>query len=407
MPLIITIAVAVAAVAAALALLWHFVGYALCMGLVGRRATDRGGEPSSTPSVSIIVPTYNEVEVAADRVENLRALRYPPEKYEVLFVDSGSTDGTREALRDAVRPEEPPSVSVITEEKRAGKASAINVGLARASGDVVLVSDANTMFDPDVLRQIAPHFDDPDVGAVAGRKQLPEAEGSLTGPYQFYRDLERLKATGETVLDSACQFVGELSAWRRGIARADTDSLSEDLDLSVRIRKKGYRIAYEPEAVAYEREPEEATEQVATNKRRTIGVLQTLAKHWRFLSTPVDTYRALIFPSRKTLQVLSPFLFLAAVGLYALVLSTAPYLGAVALGVPLVVGIASVAAIPRVTASFAPERAEAALSVGSLVGVARYLVLMEYTILLAWWEFLSSDYSVLWTKSDSDRPSAD
>ncbi|EMA53038.1 MULTISPECIES: glycosyltransferase [Halococcus] len=409
---------------------WQFVGYPLTMGLLARAkgATDEPPDtdnmsPSDTPFITVIVPSYNESSVVAKRVENLRKQIYPNDRYEVLFVDSGSTDGTADVLRDALDdlgPDDPP-MRLVEEGERSGKASAINHGVDQGHGEVVLVTDANSVFAPATIARVAPHFSNPTTGAVAGRLGVLDTGSSLTASNQFYRDLEHMKALGGALLGSVSQFDGELSAWRAGIVRADETSLSEDLDLSIRIHEAGYRITYEPRALVYESEPDTVAEQIASNKRRLIGTIQSLIRHWRYLVVPGDWYRALVFPSRKALPMFSPFLCLGSAVCFVVTLAVAPL---AALAAALLVGIAGIGTfgallavrddlladtLPTAASNDEPDEADGGSGteenggVRWLLGIARYVAVIEYTILLAWWDYLTGDYSVRWRKSASDR----
>jgi len=406
---------------------WQFVGYPLTMGLLASVVGIDGSPPTTAdqPLVTVIVPSYNEESVVERRVTNLVAQTYPNDRYEVLFVDSGSTDGTPHAVREALASldADGPPMELLMEGERNGKASAINLGLDRAQGEIVLVTDANTVFPPETIERVVPHFADPTVGAVAGQLTVLDADESLTGANQFYRDLEHMKAMGGSLLGSVCQFDGELSAWRAGLVRADETSLSEDLDLSVRVRKRGYRIAYEPRAVVSEPEPDTAAEQIASNKRRIVGTVQVLARHWRYLFVPADWYRGLVFPSRKTLPMLSPFLSIGAGGCFLVALMATPRTALVVGFVAALLGVGAFGALLAVrlhvtTDSDAesgpnvddgPENDPSSIErIGAgdgrrILAVARYVAIIEYTILLAWWEFLIGAYSVRWQKSASDR----
>jgi biofilm PGA synthesis N-glycosyltransferase PgaC len=149
-------------------LVWQFVGYSLLMGIVALRAKPKFKDRTYAPFVSIVVPAYNEEQVIKKRVENLDSLDYPKEKYEIIVVESGSTDATAQIVEEQIagRGHGEPRLKLVREGERRGKASAINAGKECASGEIILVTDANASFDRDVLREIAPHFADPKVGAV-------------------------------------------------------------------------------------------------------------------------------------------------------------------------------------------------------------------------------------------------
>jgi len=290
-------------------LIWQFVGYPSLMAVVALRAKPKNKDYSFQPFVSVIVPTYNEEKVIEKRIENLLDLDYSKDKYEIIVVDSGSTDKTADIIEAAIKKHEKnkPVLRFLKENERKGKASAINFGKKHAKGEIVLITDANSIFDKNVLKEMMPHFKNPKVGAVGGRYCVANPENPLASSESFYWDLEYLMRRGESTLDSACLFHGEINAWRKYLIDADTQMLSEDLDMCIRIRKKGYKIEYEPNAIVYEPSAITREDQVKQRKRTSVGTIQNMFKHWKYFLPPRDWYSLLIFPSHKGLAMFSPF----------------------------------------------------------------------------------------------------
>ncbi len=160
-------------------------------------------------------------------------------------------------------------------------------------------------------------------------------------------------------------------------------------------------VAFEPNAICYEPSPTSFNEQRTQKKRRCLGTIQNIAKHWRYLIVPKDWYRGIIFPSHKGLLMVTPFMF---VGIL---------LGYIAIGNPLLVlgHLVIVSALFLILLSvylrFAPRvhRADASTRPAkfSFLRVARYVLFDEYLLLLAWKDFFFGRYSVLWEKIDSTR----
>jgi cellulose synthase/poly-beta-1,6-N-acetylglucosamine synthase-like glycosyltransferase len=152
-------------------LIWQFLGYPIFMAFIALKPQRNYKDYTFQPYVSILVPTYNEKNMIRNRIENLISMNYPGDKYEIIVVDSGSGDGTAEIVDSFMKEyhDTDPALRLIREERRKGKASAINTGKNHSKGDIVLVTDANCIFDKNVLREMMPHFKDPSVGAVGGR----------------------------------------------------------------------------------------------------------------------------------------------------------------------------------------------------------------------------------------------
>jgi len=359
---------------------------------------------SYQPFISVLVPTYNEEAVIEKRIQNLRDLRYPKEKYEILVVDSGSVDATKSIVRRICHEGGSPQVTLVCEDQRMGKASAINCGTAHAAGDIILVTDANAVFDERVLAELAPHFKNSEIGGVGGQYVVANPENPLPHTEQFYWELECSLRSGETALDSACLFQGEINAWRKSVVDADTAMIGEDLDMSIEIRKKGYKVAFEPNAICYEPAPTSLSEQLTQKKRRCLGTIQNMFKHWQYLVVPRDWYRLIIFPSHKGLLMVTPFMFIGILLCYVLIWNVPLILDHIFItsALFLVVLFFYLRLVPRVQRL--PRHSSRKVSLLRLVW---YVLFDEYLLLLAWKDFFFRRYSVLWEKVGSTRPSGE
>jgi biofilm PGA synthesis N-glycosyltransferase PgaC len=387
----------IAVYALAALLIWVFVGYPLLM--LRFALVHRGPEKnySFQPFFSILVPTFNEEAVIEKRIQNLRDLRYPKDKYEILVIDSGSSDATKAIVQRLCAEGGAPLTKLVCENERRGKASAINCGSAQAAGEIILVTDANSFFDANVLAELGPHFERPEIGGVGGRYIVSNPNDPLPGTEQFYWQLEFLLRAGESALDSACLFEGSINAWRKGIVDADTAMIGEDLDMSIAIRKKGYKVAFEPKALSYEPAPTSFAEQLTQKKRRCLGTIQNIFKHWRYLIVPKDWYSLIIFPSHKGLLMVTPFMFAGILLGYVvsgdprLVLSNLFIMSALFL-ILLTIYLRFVPRLHQAYGSTLPAKF-------SFLRVARYVLFDEFLLLLAWKDFFSRRYSVLWEKN--------
>jgi biofilm PGA synthesis N-glycosyltransferase PgaC len=385
-------------------LIWQFVGYPVLMGIIALRAKPKEKNHSYAPFVSIIVPAYNEQRVIGKRIENLLSLDYRKDRYQIIVVESGSTDGTYQAVEDSIErnPTQTPQVKLIREEERRGKASAINLGKQHAEGEIILVTDANAAFEKNVLREMMPHFEDPKVGAVGGRYFVSNPDNAHASSESFYWELEYIMRSGESALDSACLFHGEINAWRKDLAEADASNLSEDLDIVFQIRRAGYKIEYEPTAKVYEPAATTAKGQITQRKRTTIGTLQCIFKHLDYLVPPRDLYSLLIFPSHKGLTMLSPFFLLAIPILYLLARDMGVILTHLSLTLFAFTVLLGVFLLLRAKLTVDTSRGTR-LSTSSLPKIAYYVLLNEYLVFIAWIDFILGRYSILWEKAETTR----
>jgi len=387
-------------------IIWQFVGYPTFMCIVGLTAKPQNKDYSFQPFISVIVPTYNEENVIENRIENLLELDYPKDKYEIVVVDSASTDKTVEIVNNIIKKQNDhePCIKLIEEEERRGKASAINIGKKHIKGEIALVTDANSLFDKNVLKEIAPYFKDPKIGAVGGRFVVKDPKNSIENSTQFYWDIEYIVRMGESSLDSACLFHGEINAWRKDIVEADEKSLSEDLDMVLKIKKQGYKIQYEPKAIVYEPAASNVTDQIKQRKRTSIGTIQNMFKHWRYLIIPADFYRAVIFPSHKSIVMFSPFLFIAVFVLYIASADISMVITHFLITLCVFSILLAILVLLMTKVSNSDIRTgKANFSLKSVPKIFHYVLLNEYLILLAWKDYLFGTYSVLWEKAETTR----
>ena len=199
------------------------------------------------PTVSLIIPAYNEEQTIGQKLENSLALDYPRDKLEVIVVSDGSTDQTAEVVRAyMIR-----GIQLVDLCKNVGKASAQNEAVRQANGDILLFTDAEVFFQPDVVRRLTRHFHDENVGCVVGKvvylneedTAVSEGEGSYWRYELFLRQKE--SELGNLVMGS-----GSIMAVRRGLFDPLDPAVSEDFVLPMGAAIQGYRTVYEPHAIA-------------------------------------------------------------------------------------------------------------------------------------------------------------
>ena len=249
------------------------------------------------PKVTMVIMSYNEEKTIAKKIENSLEIDYPKDKLEIFVVDSASTDKTQSIVNKVIKefykknPKDKRILKLIAQPKREGKASGINYGKERASGEIIIITDGNAMMNKMAIKNIVRHFDDPKVGGVCGRFEARDLHGTSTGEGgSIYWRIERMLRSGESNLDSCIHMSGEVTAFRASVVKeVDTTQLSEDFDMAVSIRKKGFRIIYEPYAIAYEPAPTNIEDLKTQKKRIVIGTLQVLFKHKNMLFNPKES----------------------------------------------------------------------------------------------------------------------
>ncbi|KKW93920.1 glycosyltransferase [Sphingobium chungbukense] len=261
--------------------------------------------PEHQPTVSVIIPAYNEARVIEASVRRVLASDYPA--LQLIVADDGSKDETSAIVERAFADD--PRVTLLTLQN-GGKAAALNRALAQAHGEIVIALDADTQFEPQTIRRLARWFADPAIGAVAGDARVGNRVNLVTRwqavEYITAQNLERRALAG---FDAMTVVPGAVGAWRRAALDAvggyPENTLAEDQDLTIAIQRAGWRVTYDPEAVAWTEAPESFKALAKQRYRWAFGTLQCLWKHRRILRERRPTGLALVgMPQAWLFQIL-------------------------------------------------------------------------------------------------------
>jgi cellulose synthase/poly-beta-1,6-N-acetylglucosamine synthase-like glycosyltransferase/peptidoglycan/xylan/chitin deacetylase (PgdA/CDA1 family)/spore germination protein YaaH len=237
------------------------------------------GDNIPLPSVSIIVPAYNEEVNAVATIQSLLKTEYPV--FEIIFVDDGSTDKTFEVVSAAY--ENNPLVKILTK-PNGGKASALNFGITHANSDFVVCIDADTQLKTDAIYHLMSYFTDEEIGAVAGTVKVGNETNIITRWQSIeYITAQNMDRRAFDLINSITVVPGAIGAFRKSaIFRAGGftyDTLAEDCDLTMRILKQGYIIKNCAEAIAYTEAPESINMLLKQRFRWSFGVIQSFWKN--------------------------------------------------------------------------------------------------------------------------------
>jgi cellulose synthase/poly-beta-1,6-N-acetylglucosamine synthase-like glycosyltransferase len=288
---------------------------------------------AAEPSVSIVLPTYNEERIVENKLEDILSLSYPMEKVEVVIVDS-SDDDTREIIREFFAERDAPSLTLIEEDERRGLAPALNDAYAATENDMIVKTDCDSKLGTEVLREAAANLADPEVAAVTGRNvDVLGGSDVETG----YRDVQATIQTLESHLDSTLIFHGPFSAFENSaIVPIDPESIADDTELALLIRKQGKRVVFDP-AIRYKEASHSAFSKRRTQKdRRAMGLLRLLVQHREMLGG-YGLYGRVVLPFNWWFMFVSPVLLACVIGVSTVVglLVAGPF----GLAVPASVGV--------------------------------------------------------------------
>ena len=271
------------------------------------------------PTVSIIVPVKDEEKVVGRLLEALLRLDYPPEKREIVIVEDGSVDKTVKLCREYAR-RYPGQVRLLRQRTSNGKPSALNYALKHVKGEVVAVFDADSVPEPDTLLKAVEHFEDPSVAAVQGRACSINADANMLTKFVSYEEAVRYETymRGKDVLNLFVPLTGSCYFVRRGVLLEvdgwDDASLSEDMEVALKLTKEGYRIRYAPEIRCWQEYPVNLAQLIKQRMRWFRGTMEIALKYGRLVTKPnrrnVDAEMTLMGPYMFILCLLSYFMLL-------------------------------------------------------------------------------------------------
>ncbi|MBV5311722.1 MAG: glycosyltransferase family 2 protein [Prolixibacteraceae bacterium] len=233
------------------------------------------------PDVCLIIAAYNEKDYVDQKIQNSLSLIYPPEKLKIIWVNDGSDDGTPDLVAKY------PQIVLLHNPKRSGKIEGMNRGVENSVASILLFSDANTMLSPNSLIDVIRHFQDATVGCVAGEKQFYKDENQPIAAVGegFYWKIESWLKQLDYQFYSTIGATGELFAIRRELFhRVEPDTVLDDFMISMRTTEQGYRVAYEPAAVAIEHGSSNVKEELKRKVRIAAGCYQSMFRLKKLLN---------------------------------------------------------------------------------------------------------------------------
>jgi cellulose synthase/poly-beta-1,6-N-acetylglucosamine synthase-like glycosyltransferase len=269
-------------------------------------------DPEYRSKVTIIVPTYNEANLIKRKLDDVASQDYPRELMEVVVVDSASTDGTPNIVKEWMESHRDFKVILVEEGVRRGKAHALNSALRLATGEVVVVTDVDsTWLSRDTLANALTWFSDPGVGAVTCLK-MPVGEG-FAGVEKGYRDFYNIVRLGESEKFSTPVFHGELAAFRKSLLQElggfPTDIGADDSHVATLIALRGYRAIAVDNALCTELVPRKRYHMWRI--RRAQHLIQHFTKTLKLLPKAPREFKPILL-AETWLHLFNPWLLLAA-----------------------------------------------------------------------------------------------
>lgn len=292
--------------------------------LVHRRSRRRLLMADNVPQVAVLIAAYNEETVIEAKVRNCLEIDYPADRVEFFFGLDAPTDSTSDRMSRITSDR----LRVFRFSSRRGKLAVLSDLAQQTSAEILVLTDANTLLERAAIRNLVRHFADPGVGAVSGEEVRVAASGSEASAEGMYWRYESAVKVLESRLNCSLGGNGSALAVRRSLFSPREQSIVEDFQIPLEIRFQGYRVVYDPEAIAVEEIAPTWSAQYARRVRIGAGNYQTFFAHPEYLN-PRQGFLAFSFFSHRVLRWLAPILLPVGFGCSVL-LSARPFFATLA-----------------------------------------------------------------------------
>jgi cellulose synthase/poly-beta-1,6-N-acetylglucosamine synthase-like glycosyltransferase len=364
------------------ALFYGYIGYPMLVWAVSRLRPRRVKKSVYEPTVTVLITAYNEEKDIRSKLENTLKIDYPKEKLEILVASDGSTDRTDEFVREF----ESRGVKLFRQEGRMGKTFTQNKAVERASGEIILFSDATTAYEPNVLREMLPNFADETVGCVAGKLiYVDESKSGVGSGAKKYWNYETFLKQTES---RACSLIGAsgcLYAVRKSAYKPMYPEACSDFLICTVVYRQGLRSVYEPNAVCTEETNRQTDKEL---KMRVRVISQTFTDLWRnrdMLNPLKSGFYAVELFSHKVLRYAVP-LFLSGVFITSAILAFES----------LIFAFVFLSQILFYLSAFAGWRLEKSGRDSGILAIPLYFTLANLASAIAFYKFLKGENYANW-----------
>jgi cellulose synthase/poly-beta-1,6-N-acetylglucosamine synthase-like glycosyltransferase len=375
-------------------ILYTYIGYAILLFFL-TRFTSKKSKVDSTgelPTVTFIVAAYNEEKDIEAKIENSLQFDYPKDKITFFFVTDGSNDRTS-TLVEHYPVSSDVDLQLFHHPERRGKIAAVNRIMPLVDSDITIYSDANTYVNPEAIREIVRHYQNPKVGAVAGEKRIQQQqkEDASSAGEGIYWKYESTLKKWDAQLNSVVGAAGELFSIRtRLYEEPPQDSIVEDFYMTMRIAAQGYKVAYEPQAYARETASASVPEELKRKIRIAAGGFQSIVRLADLLNPFKHGLLTFQYVSHRVLRWTLAPLSLLVLFLVSLYLSNA-YGG----WYPFFFGLQVIFYVLAIVGYLLENRKIKA----KIFFVPYYFCVMNYAVIRGFFRYLSGRQSVVWERA--------
>ena len=374
----------------AAALFYTYAGYPLLLALVSTIFSRRIRRGECEPTVSIIITAYNEEIDLKAKLENTLALDYPRDLIEIIVASDCSSDRTDQIAREFAAH----GVRLHRQPVRGGKTAAQNAAVEQARGEIILFSDATSLYQPDVVRAMMPNFADKSVGCVAGRLVYVDPSNSRVGRgARSYWNYETFLKTHESRAGSLIGASGCLYAVRKSAYVPLYHEACSDFIIATKMVEQGLRAIYEPRAVCREVTNQRADKELNMRVRVIAQTLNDLWRHRAMLNPFRTGFYAVQLISHKVMRYMVPFFLIGILGSSAVLASSS-----------LVYRLVLLAQVLGYLAALVAGLLDRARVHHRLLAMPQYFVIANVASLIALYQLLRGERYAHWEPIRESRP---
>lgn len=360
-----------------------YIGYPICAFLLSKFYNNKVIIAPFQPEVSVLIAAYNEEACIDETIRNKLLLDYPKNKLEIIVISDESIDGTDEIVHQFAQD----GVLLFRQQPRAGKTAALNMAVQHAKGQVLVFSDANSIYAADALQHLVECFADEHVGYVTGKMVYSNPDGSIIGDgCSAYMKYENRLRDIETALGSVVGVDGGIDAMRRILYRPMRADQLPDFVQPLMVVEQGYRVVYAPAAMLREDVSKDTEGEYRMRVRVALRALWALRDMHSLLWGKAGALFAWQLWSHKLLRYLCFIWFVVLFASNLFLAGTHRFYAATLMMQIVGYGV-----------SLAPLRLKGTSVVGKLVRFLRYFALLNLASAHALLKFLLGERQALWT----------
>jgi glycosyltransferase involved in cell wall biosynthesis len=358
---------------------YSYAIYPLVVYIISFFFNNSWGKRDIAPRITIVISVYNEDRVIAEKIKNALSLKYPDGLLEIIVVSDGSTDRTNEIVtrfNDS-------RLILKAYPVRSGKTACLNRVVPEAKGDIILFTDANSIFPPDILPKLVRNFFDENVGLLTGWTKYIRA-GKHEETTGIYSKLEMLTKYWESLISSCVGADGAIFAIRKTLYRSLDDQDINDFVIPLHVVSQGKRAVLDPGINCFEASSQEEGNEFRRQARITNRTLRAIFRNPGFLNPFSYGFFSFFLLSHKLLRFLVPFFIMGAFLANFFLLGVSPvYIGLILMQVLfLSLGLASI-----ITGKIE----------GRLTNICKFLLITLSAQLTGWIRMLRGISDTMWT----------